>query len=153
LELVPVSQKVLIPSLANDLITCDLHNRAIAVIMSSIIHAPPDYGNTYSRLEFLRGHLTNDLVYSRLAPGVLDELRRITPKNEKGRRKGTFSQRLTPDIGVPRLREHVKAVTVLMKASDDWENFMPMLDRSLPRQVELPLFDGKEEKPPLRIGG
>jgi hypothetical protein len=78
-------------------------------------------GNTYSRLEFLRGHLTNDLVYSRLAPGVLDELRRITPKNEKGRRKGTFSQRLTPDIGVPRLREHVKAVTVLMKASDDWE--------------------------------
>lgn len=99
------------------------------------------------------GHLTNDLIYSRLAPGVLEELRRITPKNEKGRRKGTFSQRLTPDIGVPRLREHVKAVTVLMKASDTWEGFVPMLDRSLPRQVELPLFDGKEEKPALQIGG
>lgn len=35
----------------------------------------------------LVGHLTNDLVYSRLAPGVLDELRRVTPRDDKGRLK------------------------------------------------------------------
>ncbi len=33
------------------------------------------------------GTLTNDLVYKRLAPGVLDELKRVTPRDEKGRRK------------------------------------------------------------------
>src|ERR1700692_2521236 len=28
-------------------------------------------------------HLTNDLIYARLAPGVRDELLRLTPRNEK----------------------------------------------------------------------
>jgi P63C domain len=87
------------------------------------------------------GHLTNDLIYARLAPGVLDELRRITPGDEKGHLKHRLFQRLTDDVGHPKLREHLAAVTVLMKASDKWDQFMPMLDRALPRYVPLPLFD------------
>ena len=40
------------------------------------------------------GHLTNDLVYARLAPGVLDELRRRTPRDDKGRLKQHLHRRL-----------------------------------------------------------
>jgi hypothetical protein len=108
------------------------------------------YNGSCKRPQYI-GHLTNDLIYARLAPGVLEELRRLSPKNDKGRRKNKLGAWLTPETGVPRLKEHLKAVTVLMKASDTWENFMPMLDRSLPRQVELPLFEGKEEKP-VQVG-
>ena len=36
-------------------------------------------------------------------------------------------------------------VTALMRACDSWDQFVPMIDRSLPRQVDLPLFEGKED--------
>ena len=67
------------------------------------------------------GVLTNDLIYSRLAPGVLDELRRVTPRDEKGRLKTHLHRRLTEDVGHPKLQQHLSAVTALMKASDTWE--------------------------------
>ena len=65
----------------------------------------------------LVGKLTNDIVYDRLAPGVLDELKRKNPKDEKGHRKHKLFQWLTDDIGHPKLREHLVAVITLMKAS------------------------------------
>ena len=46
--------------------------------------------------------LTIDLVYKRLAPGVLSELQRLTPKDEKGRRRHKLFQRLTEDVGHPK---------------------------------------------------
>lgn len=82
------------------------------------------------------GHWTNDIVYKRLAPGVLDELRKITPKTSKGNRKHKFHQRLSEDAGHPALREHLHAVVTLMKASDTWTDFQRLLDRSLPRQPQ-----------------
>ena len=91
------------------------------------------------------GHLTNDLVYSRLAPGVLKELRAQTPRNDKGQLKHKLFQRLTEDVGHPKLREHLASVTTLMKASDKWDQFMAMVDRSLPRYKPLPLFDKQLE--------
>jgi len=33
-----------------------------------------------------------------------------------------------------------------MKAADTWDQFMAMMDRSLKKYKELPLFDGKEER-------
>ena len=90
------------------------------------------------------GHLTNDLVYARLAPGVLDELRRLTPRDDKGRLKNHLHRRLTEEIGHPKLQQHLSAVTALMKASDAWRQFKPMVDRALPRYKRLPLFDGLE---------
>lgn len=104
------------------------------------------YNGSVKRPQYI-GHLTNDLVYARLAPGVLEELRRVTPRDEKGRLKNRFFQRLTEDLGHPRLLEHLASVTTLMKACDRWDQFVPMLDRSLPRQVALPLFDGREDSP------
>ncbi len=80
------------------------------------------------------GHWTNNLVYSRLAPGVLDELKIKTPKDGRGRRKNRFHQWLTQDIGHPKLQEHIASVIALMRACDDWEQFEGMLNRSLPKQ-------------------
>src|SRR6266508_2217400 len=37
------------------------------------------------RLPSYFGHLTNDIIYDRLAPGVRAELHRLTPRDEKGR--------------------------------------------------------------------
>jgi P63C domain len=95
------------------------------------------------------GVLTNDLVYSRLAPGVLDELRRQTPRNDKGRLKHHLHRRLTEDVGHPKLLQHLSAVTALMKACDKWDQFKAMVDRALPKYRRLPLFDGLEPEAEL----
>lgn len=94
--------------------------------------------------------LTNDLVYSRLAPGVLKELQSITPKNAKGRRTHKYHQRLTEDVGNPRLREHLASVITLMKASTRWSTFYAMINRALPpynttRELPFPIDDGDSE--------
>jgi P63C domain-containing protein len=82
------------------------------------------------------GHLTNDIIYRRLAPGVLDELKRVTPKLPSGRRKGTFPQRLTEDVGHPKLREHLSAVIAVMQLSHDYDDFVRKLDTVRPRYGE-----------------
>ncbi len=90
------------------------------------------------------GKYTNDLVYQRLAPGVLQQLKRRNPTDEKGRRKVRHHQWLTEDVGHPRLREHLAAVIALMKASTSWDQFRRALQRALPRYgstMELPLED------------
>jgi hypothetical protein len=90
------------------------------------------------------GKITDDLVYKRLAPGIRDELRRITTRNEKGYLQHKLHQRLTDDVGHPKLREHLAALVALMKASDSWTGFKRAVDRALPRYdapLELPLND------------
>lgn len=79
------------------------------------------------------GILTNDIVYKRLAPGVLEELKNVTPRDDKGRRKHKYHQRLTTNIGYPKLREHLGSVVTLMKLSDGWDDFQRKLDRIHPR--------------------
>jgi hypothetical protein len=79
------------------------------------------------------GTLTNDIVYKRLAPGVLDELKRVTPKNDTGRLKNRLTQSLTRNIGYPKLREHLGAVIAFMKLSNDYPDFLSKLDRFYPR--------------------
>lgn len=86
------------------------------------------------------GHLTNDIVYKRLAPAVLDELRRVTPKDEAGRRKHRYFQWLTSNVGYPKLREHLGAVVAFMQTSTDWQEFMTRLDRFRPRYGETGLL-------------
>jgi P63C domain len=79
------------------------------------------------------GHLTNDIVYKRLAPGVLAELKRVTRRDAAGRPKDKLFQRLTTNIGYPKLREHLGSVVTLMKLSTDWPDFTRKLDRIHPR--------------------
>ena len=79
------------------------------------------------------GQLANDLIYERLAPGFLDELRRVNPANGKGQREHKHHQRLTTETGHPKLREHIGKVTTLMRVFDDWKAFRKGLDRTLPK--------------------
>lgn len=103
------------------------------------------YTGNVKRPQYI-GHLTNDLVYARLAPGILVELRRVTPRDDKGRLKTHLHRRLSEQVGHPKLLQHLSAVTALMKACDKWEQLKPMVDRALPRYKHLPLFDGLEPK-------
>jgi hypothetical protein len=81
------------------------------------------------------GVLTNDIVYDRLAPGVLEELKKVNPKDEAtGRRKHKHFRWLTNNIGYPKLREHLGAVVATMKLSSDWHDFKAKLDKNYPRQ-------------------
>lgn len=84
--------------------------------------------------------MTNDIVYKRLAPGVLEELQRVTPKNESGRRKHKYFQKLTSNVGYPKLREHLGSVVSIMKLSDDWNDFTFKLDRLHPRYGETKML-------------
>lgn len=97
------------------------------------------------------GHLTNDIVYSRLAPGVLEELNRRNPVNDNGRRKYKQHQFLTEDVGHPRLMQHLHTVTHIMKLVEDgnYNGFKQLLDRSLPKQRLVPKAD--TNKLPARI--
>ena len=79
------------------------------------------------------GLLTNDIVYKRLAPGVLEELKSVTPRLDSGRHKNKLFQRLTANKGYPKLREHLGAVVTMMQLSEDWHDFMKKLDRLRPR--------------------
>ncbi|WP_313230150.1 P63C domain-containing protein [Sphingobium yanoikuyae] len=79
------------------------------------------------------GHLTNDIIYDRLAPGVKDELKKTTPKSQKGRPSQQLHRRLTPDLGHPKLREHMASVITIMKLSDDYDDFHGKLDRLHPK--------------------
>ncbi|HDX0802531.1 TPA: P63C domain-containing protein [Stenotrophomonas maltophilia] len=70
------------------------------------------------------GVLTNDIVYERLAPGLLKELKAQAAKDEK---KAKLHQRLTTEIGHPKLREHLASVTTIMKLSKDYSDFQSKL--------------------------
>lgn len=79
------------------------------------------------------GHWTNDIVYARLAPGVLTKLREKTPKDHKGRRRHKFFQWLTDDYGHPALKQHLSNVIFLMKAYTKWDQFYRALQRAAPK--------------------
>jgi hypothetical protein len=113
---------------------------------------PDDYYEQLFRLRGLKyprdtvkrpqyfGHLTNDIVYRRIAPGVLEELKRTIPKTPSGRHRHHLHRRMTPDLGHPRLREHMASVITVMKLSEDYADFKRKLDRIHPRYDEtMPL--------------
>ncbi len=79
------------------------------------------------------GLLTNDIVYRRLAPGVLKELKDLTPKDGKGRRKHRFFQKLTQNTGYPKLRERLGSIVTMMKLSNTYHDFLQKLDQIHPR--------------------
>jgi P63C domain len=95
------------------------------------------------------GLLTNDIVYDRLAPGVTDELKKINPKTDSGRRKHKNFQWLTSNVGYPKLREHLGSVVAIMKLSADWYDFRAKLDRLHPRygkETQLSFQYAEEEE-------
>lgn len=147
----------------------DRPRRALAKILEAFIAKelqpwvqtfPTDYYREMFRLRGLEyptssvkrpkyfGHLTNDVVYKRLAPGVLDELRKVTLRDDQGHPRHKYFQRLTSNIGYPKLREHLGSVVAIMKLSKGWHDFSGKLDRLHPRygrQLALQLEDEKDD--------
>ncbi len=82
------------------------------------------------------GHITNDIIYRRLAPGVWKELKEKVIKDEKGRPKHKLFQHLTPTFGDPRLEKLITRVTTIMELSvelrEEWDGFKQRLDRMVP---------------------
>jgi len=88
------------------------------------------------------GHITNDIIYRRLAPGVWKDLKEKAIKNESGRPKHKLFQRLTPDLGHPKLRDLLISIITIMKLSNKWWDFKNKLDRLHPaynETMQLPL--------------
>lgn len=85
------------------------------------------------------GRWTNDIVYNRLAPGILEELRRLNPIVD-GKRKSKHHQWLTSDVGHPALSNHLYASITLMRVSQEWGQFYRTLKKAFPvlgEQIEL----------------
>jgi len=98
-----------------------------------------EYEEISSKRPPMIGKITKDIVYKRLAPMVLDELERLNPKDDDGRRKAHHHRWLTDDVGHPKLREHLTKLIVLTEAADDWQEFIRKLDKGHPK-YDLPLL-------------
>jgi hypothetical protein len=66
------------------------------------------------------GKITNEVVYNRLAPEILPELKKAASKAEK---KTKLFQWLTSDIGHPKLKDHLISIVSLLKISKTPEEF------------------------------
>lgn len=85
------------------------------------------------------GHLTNDIIYRRLAPGVWTELKAKAKKeSEKGVAKPHLHRFLSADVGDPRLRTLITKVVTIMQLSDSWADFKQKLDNLVPAQHQEP---------------
>jgi hypothetical protein len=93
---------------------------------------PPNSGQ---RKPSFVGHWTNDVVYSRLAPGILQKLREINPRTKSGRSR-KHHQHLTADIGVPELEQHLSNLIFLMRTCNSWNEFKNRLDVAAPKYGE-----------------
>lgn len=94
------------------------------------------------------GKLTNEIVYEKLPPGVLDELRRRNPSVD-GKRQRKHHQFLTQEIGHPHLDKQIAQVTALMRVSSTWNGFMKLFKKAFPEnpdQKALPGFDGDDDE-------
>ena len=85
------------------------------------------------------GHYTNDIVYDRLTPGLLEQLQLRNPKDESGERKHKHHQWLSDDFGQPELYTHLVGAIAIMntvrinKPERAWPEFKRRLQRWRPK--------------------
>jgi hypothetical protein len=97
---------------------------------------PPE-GKPQWRPSFIGG-ITNDVVYARLAPALLPELKKAASKAEK---KARLHQWLTHEMGHPKLREHLASIVTLLKISSTPEQFKRLVNQVHPRFGDTIPFD------------
>jgi len=94
----------------------------------------------------LVGKITNEIVYEKLPPGVLEELKKRNPTiAERKRRRWKHTQFLSDDIGQPDLRDHLLQVIALMRASSNWPVFKRLFLRAFPSPGDQMLLDIEDE--------
>ena len=78
------------------------------------------------------GHYINDLVYSRIAPNFLTELRKLNP-SVNGKRKRKHHDYATRDFGHPIIKDHISGLIALGRvANNDWNIYKQMVDKAYP---------------------
>ncbi|MFZ0035888.1 MAG: P63C domain-containing protein [Candidatus Acidiferrales bacterium] len=92
--------------------------------------------------------IVNDLDYSRLAPGVLEELKKRNPVTENGNRKNKHFQHLTADVGRPELTRHLYELIGMARAfsTGEREKYYHLVNRTFPKMnsnLLLPLEVGR----------
>lgn len=97
----------------------------------------PPAGNKSWRPAFF-GHITNEVVYSRIAPDLLPELKKAASKAE---RKAKLHQWLTQDVGHPKLREHLSSIVTIMKLSKSPQEFKNNVNAIHPRYGDTGQLD------------
>ncbi|MBJ6766184.1 hypothetical protein JGU66_36000 [Myxococcaceae bacterium JPH2] len=95
-------------------------------------------------------YYTNDIVYARLAPGLLALLWARNPINEvTGRREAKHHQYLSDEGGCPALDRHLHSVICIMRSAACWDDFILQMDRIHPRwgdNLMLPmLYEGRSQ--------
>ena len=86
------------------------------------------------------GKLIKHYIYEQLPSGVLAELERVNPKNEKGHRPRKHHQHLTESTGNVHLDRQISTVTTLMRIAHDRREFEELFERAFPSpQGRLPL--------------
>lgn len=100
-------------------------------------------------------HYTRDLVYERMAPGLLKELENKTPKDDSGQRKDRMQQWLTPHIGDPMLASHMQSLLTLQRLAIangwGWNKFKSMVDQVLKKKgdsLDLPFTEIEDSTEP-----
>lgn len=85
------------------------------------------------------GKFTNDFVYKYMPPGVLDELRKKNPVNDKGRRPRKHHQHLSGEVGVPHLDKHLTKLITIMELSSTMDQFKENFNRVFNNVVQTKL--------------
>lgn len=88
---------------------------------------PPEKAN--ARPGFF-GHITNNVIYDRLAPSLRPELKAAASKAAKRARLHQF---LTEDIGHPALRAHLHSIVTLLRIARTPDEFFEMVDQAFPK--------------------
>jgi hypothetical protein len=78
--------------------------------------------------------ITNRIVYEKLPAGVLDKLRELNPRSEKGHRKHKNFQLLTPNAGYIHLVKHLGHIEAIMERHKDghWFDALREIDTRFP---------------------
>ena len=82
------------------------------------------------------GHFINTYIYKELHPHVLEELQKLNPINEKGRRPHAHHQFLTPNKGVIALEKQVIKVNTLMGIVKDKKEFIEYYEKNKAEEDE-----------------
>jgi hypothetical protein len=87
------------------------------------------------------GKITNNVIYERLAPELLPELKKLSSQFNK---KTKLHQWLTTDKGHPKLREHLASIVTLLKLSQTPADFKEKVDLIHPRLYKHSDIDTNE---------
>lgn len=99
------------------------------------------------RLPQYFGVLTNNLVYRRIAPGLVTRLKER--RAERGSASDKLTQWLSSEVGVPELLIHLGTVIAVMKQHNDYDEFERALEKVAPIYPERPgLFDDPKDWEP-----